>query len=105
MGTWHSKQFGDGTKASEPSTKVQQLFAALAVQGLMPQGAAVFSRYDRRANVVTLWFTPDACLLAASMGATSCDKPEPVSDLSMLAGDVRCMAMYFPGFTPSRRRS
>ena len=60
-----------------------------------PAGMAVFSRYDRHANLVTAYFSPGASKLADFFDAKPCDKP--ASDgIGLLVGDARCWEIYFP---------
>ena len=105
MNTWHSKEMGDGIKAFEPSMRLHQAFLALAqASGGVPKNAAVFSRYDLEANVVTWYFSPEAVSIAMTFGATACDKPAPTEGFGLLSGDGRAWEAHFPGYVASRRR-
>ena len=60
-----------------------------------PARMAVFSHYNRRANLVTAYFSPGAAELAAFFDAKPCDKP-PSEGIGLLVGDARCWEIYFP---------
>jgi hypothetical protein len=91
METWRCKALGDGA-----SRRIQQMFQPIFVASGQPSHMAVFSRYDRKANVVTAYFSPGASRLAAFFKAEPCDKP--ASDgIGLLVGNARCWEIYFPG--------
>jgi hypothetical protein len=56
---------------------------------------AVFSQYNRRANLVTAYFSPRAVQLAAFFDAKPCAKP-PSEGIGLLVGDPRCWEIHFP---------
>jgi hypothetical protein len=95
METWRCKTLGDGAAASAPSHRIQQMFLPLFVASGQPSHMAVFSRHDRRANVVTAYFSPAASKLAAFFRAEPCDKPAG-DGIGLLVGDMRCWEIYFP---------
>ena len=95
MSTWFSKALGDGVDALGPTTQIQQSYAALEFATRLPIDCAVFSYYDLRANVVTVYFTPSASQLAKTYGATPCDKPENKEGFSLLNGDMRVWTILF----------
>ena len=107
MAVWYSKDLGDGVDAFEPTTQIQNAFLALAraqtQTGHYSFDAAVFSRYDLDTNVVRVYFSPSAQLLATAFGATLCEKPTPTEGLALLAGDARAWEEHFPGYLKRRR--
>ena len=107
MTGWHSKVLGDGVEAFVPTTKIQESFLTLAQTqaqtGRYPTDAAVFSRNDLEANMVTVYFTPSAELLAVAFGATPCEKPSPTDYFALIVGDFRAWEAHFPGYLEQRR--
>jgi hypothetical protein len=95
MERWYSKALGDGAAAFAPSMRIQQMFPPLFSALGQPSRMAVFSRHDRRTNVVTAYFSPAAAQLAAFFGAQACDKPDS-EGIRLLVGDARCWEIYFP---------
>ena len=95
MQTWHSKALGDGAAAAAPSIRIQQMFRPLFTASGRPARMAVFSHYNRRANVVTAYFSPEATELAAFFDAKPCAKP-PGEGIGLLVGDPRCWEVHFP---------
>lgn len=102
MSTWYCKDLGDGVVAFGPSSQIQEAFLALAQAGGPSSDLAVFSRNDLRTNVVTVYFTPSASVLASAFGATPCEKPSPEGKLSLLVGDARSWEIHFPGYSFGR---
>ena len=107
MADWNSKELGDGVEAFVPTARIQESFLTLAQTqartGQYSIDAAVFSRYDLETNVVTVYFTPSAELLALAFGATPCEKPVPTGDFALIVGDVRAWDAHFPGYLERRR--
>lgn len=107
MAGWHSKELGDGLEAFAPTSKIQEAFLNLAYTqartGQYSTDAAVFSRYDLKANVVTVYFTPSAELLAKAFGATPCEQPVPSDGFALIVGDARAWDAHFPGYLERRR--
>lgn len=103
--SWYSLDLGDGVEANVPSQRIQEAWqAAYIAHGGLPHDAAVFSRYDHDANVVTAYFSPAASHLAESFGAAPCDPPKMDGEpLALLVGDQRAPDLLFPGERPSRR--
>lgn len=93
--TWHSKDLGDGVDALVPTTQIQEAFEAAYVAAGQPAGMAVFSRYDLRVNVVTVYFTPEASVLAHAFGASPCAKPSS-EGIGLSVGEHRAWERYFP---------
>ena len=90
MESWHSRALGDAAAA-----RVQQMFRPMFLAAGRPLRMAVFSRYDRRANLVTAYFSPGATALAAPFDAQPCAKP-PAEGTGLLVGDPRCWEVHFP---------
>lgn len=89
MNQWHCSDLGDGMQARDPSDRIQEaLFAAQLANGGNTEGVAVFSRYDLKANMVTVYFTPKAAALAKQFAATPCDPPSRGNGIGLLAGDA-----------------
>jgi hypothetical protein len=85
--------------------QLHQSFLALAIEeGGVPAYAAVFSRYDLAANVVTWYFTPEAEAIAQTFKASPCLKPVPEEGFGLLCGDARSWEHHFPGYIASQRR-
>lgn len=104
MTTWHSRAMGDGVEAFEPSMQLHETFIAFArARGGVPAHAAVFSRYDLQANIVTWYFSPEATTLAKAFGAAPCEKPISAEGFGLLSGDARAWEAHFPGYIVSRR--
>ena len=95
MNTWHSKALGDGVDALVPRQTIQQAFAAIVLTKNLPDDYALFSYYDRRENVVTLYFSPSASDLALIFGAAPCDKPVRKKGLALLNGSRRSWNTLF----------
>lgn len=95
MTTWYSKDLGDGIEANAPSTQIQEAFIPLFAAAGNPVDMAVFSRYDRQANVVTVYFSPSAEQLAAIFGAAPCEKPKMEGRLALLVGDQRAIDFHY----------
>jgi len=102
---WHSKELGDGMQAFAPTNLMLQAFMNRAIElarsGLQwPDGAALFSKYDLRRNVVTAYITPEAGDLAAALGFKPCEKPDRGADLhdsiGMLFGSQAAWEIHYP---------
>ena len=96
MTTWYSKDIGNGIEAYEPSNQIQDAFLPLFAAAGNPVDMAVFSRYDLRANVVTVYFSPAAAELAQTFSAIPCEKPSFENHLALLVGDQRSIGTLFP---------
>ena len=109
MASWYSKELGDGVEAFAPTSEIQSAFLSLtlAQAGTVQysRDAAIFHRYDLESNVVTIFFTPSAHLLARTFGATPCERPVPTEDFRLVAGDDRTWEVHFPGFRERHRSS
>lgn len=103
MTGWHRKEVGDGIDAAGPSQRLHDAFVNLARAGGIQRGAAVFGRYDLRANMITWYFSPEVASLAQLFGATPCEKPEPQAGFSLNVGDADAWGFHFPGYKPRRR--
>jgi hypothetical protein len=95
METWYRKTLGNGAAAFAPSLRIQKLFPPLFAASGQPSNMAVFSRYDRKANEVTAYFSPRACQLAALFSAIPCEKPSS-DGIGLLVGDARSWEIFFP---------
>ena len=102
MTSWYKKELGDGVEAFVPTTEIQDAFLDLALSqaqlGQHSFDAAVFSRCDLETNVVTVYFTPSARLLAMAFSATPCTKPVPTEGFALIVGDDRAWEGHFPGY-------
>ena len=105
MDSWYYKELGGGLAAFGPSTKIMEAFMTLAIAGAYSHDLAVFGRYDLQKNVVTVYFTPSASLLAAAFDATSCEKPIPQKGFVLFVGDARSWDIHFPGYLSGPERS
>lgn len=95
METWRCKTLGDGAAALAPSRRIQQMFPPLFTASGRPASMAVFSHYDRRANLVTAYFSPGAARLATFFDARPCAKPRG-EGIGLLVGGARCWEIHFP---------
>jgi hypothetical protein len=102
---WYSRELGDGMQAFAPTNAIQQIFMNRAIELARagrewPGGAALFSRYDLRRNVVTAYITPEAGDLAVILGFEPCDKPDRGVDIhdsiGMLFGTQTAWEIHFP---------
>ena len=96
MTQWFSKDLGDGVQSRAPSNQIQEAFIPLFAAAGQPIDMAVFSRYDLKNNVVTIYFSPGASALANMFGGTACEKPKNEGRLALLVGDGRCWDLFYP---------
>jgi len=95
MSTWYSKPLGDGVDAQAPTWTIQQAYQVLELKGNLPVDCAIFSYYDLRENVVTVYFSPTAQTLARAFGADPCVKPTRKEGFAMLVGSPRAWDVLF----------
>lgn len=89
MEQWHQKDLGDGMQAHAPSSEIQSAFLSMQLaNGGNAKGVAVFSRYDLKANKVTVYFSPKATLLAEAFSALPCAAPSRGNGIGLLVGDA-----------------
>lgn len=93
--SWYSKALGDGVDAHGPSAQIQEAFDPVYLAAGKPSNMAVFSRYDLRSNVVTVYFSPPAKTLASAFDATPCERPSS-EKIGLLVGDHNAWYNYFP---------
>lgn len=109
METRYSKQLGDGVDAFGPMNTIHEAFFALAkatvVAGEDFSDLAVFSNYDLGENMVTVYFSPNAGILARAFKATPCTKPIPTEMFGLLVGNANSWETYFPGYLECLRNS
>lgn len=96
MTTWYSTEIGNGMQAFDPSRKIQDAFLALAMRGQLPYDFAVFSEHDLRRNVVTVYFSPSAKVLADMFEGKPCNPPQRSRHFGLLVGDARAWDLLFP---------
>ncbi len=99
MRTWYQKSLGDGVAAYGPIQEILEAFeASQETRGTDSTAVlAVFSRYDLRENLVTVYFSPDAETMAKAFGASPCERPAR-KGLELLAScEARCWEILFPG--------
>ncbi len=94
--SWYAKELGNGMVAQEPSNNIMEAFLPVFAAKGSPVEMAVFSHYDRHADVVTAYFSPAARELAERFSASPCDKPIFGEDLGLLVGDQRAIQVLFP---------
>jgi hypothetical protein len=99
---WYSKNAGKGVAAFGPTHRMTEAFVALASDHSVSADAAIFSRYDMHADVVTLYFSPTADVIATAFGAIPCERPTADPDLALLVGDFNSWAIHFPGHRPGK---
>lgn len=95
MDTWYLKELGDGIEAYQPSYQIMEAFTPVFAAAGCPHDMAVFSRYDLKTNMVTVYFSPSASGLAKAFNASPCEKPVRPG-LGLLVGDVRSWTVLFP---------
>ena len=89
MNQWHCIDLGDGIQACDPSNRIQEaFFAAQLANGGNTEGVAVFSRYNLKTNMVTVYFSPKAAALAKQFAATPCSVPSRGGGICLLVGDA-----------------
>lgn len=96
MMTWYSKELGDGIEAAAPRFQIQEAFAPIFAAAGCPIDMAAFSRYDLEKNIVTVYFSPGASVLAKAFGAAPCEKPKKVEGFGLLVGDARATEFFYP---------
>lgn len=96
MTQWHSKDLGDGIDANAPRGEIREAFLPLFAAKGCPVGMAVFSHYDLEKNIVTVYFSPGASVLAKTFGASPCEKPKKVEGFGLLVGDARAAEFFYP---------
>lgn len=98
MSSWYRLDLGNGADAFAPTRKIQDAFMALLIAHGVPRPEwALFSRYDRRADNVEMYFTPAASALATRFCATACDKPTHNEfSLGLLCGEADGLLFHFP---------
>lgn len=102
MNTWYSVNLGDGVEAFVPTGKIQESFmAAYIANGGTTNNMGAFSRYDLETNIVTVYFTPAANLIAKMFQAVPCDKPS-IKNLGLLVGDASMWDTFFHGESTRR---
>ena len=102
MTHWFSKEIGDRIQAFPRLKSMQEIFHNAFMLSGAPIGKAMFSRYDLHKNVITIYFSPDAKVMAGWFGAKPYEKPS-ITGLALEAGDVRCWQELFPGEEPKLR--
>ena len=102
MTHWFSKEIGDGMQAFPQLKSMQEIFLNAFMLSGAPLGKAMFSRYDLHKNVVTVYFSPAAKVMAGWFGAKPCEKPS-ITGLALEAGDIRCWQELFPREEPKLR--
>ena len=98
MANWYSKELGDGIEAHKPTKEIQDAFHILSMIERCSSDAAVFSQDDSEANMITVYFTPSAELLAKRFRAVPCKKPIPKKGFGLSVGDARAMKVHFPEY-------
>ena len=102
MDTWYSVNLGDGVEAFAPTTKIQEtLMAAYLANGGVTNNMGAFSRYDLETNIVTMYFTPTANLIAKEFNAAPCEKPS-IQNLGLIVGDASMWDTFFRGESTTR---
>ena len=97
MTTWYSKDLGHAADAHSKSIDINKAFLAHVLIHGESSGAAAFSRMDLHTGNVTVYFTPQASMLASQFGATPCEKPLRDKRLGLLAGSrLLDWAKHFP---------
>lgn len=103
MDSWYSKDLGDGVSAFGPTLKIQEALKEIVKAGVYSRDLAVFSQYDSRKNVVTVYFSPSARLLAEAFDSTPCEKPVPEKGFALIVGDARNWEIHFPSYLENQR--
>ena len=92
--TWYAKTFGDSKEAYSQTIRIQELFRPVFTSLKYPLDMAVYSKYDRTINTVTVYFSPATLKLAKVFEASPCDKPS-TERLILIAGDAKSNFVLF----------
>lgn len=98
MSTWFRKNLSDALMAAEPLGQIEALFRSEHSNAGSPNDMAVFVRYESEGRLhcdVTVYFSPAAGVVAATVGATPCARPSP-EGLSLLVGAKESWQALFP---------
>ena len=100
MKTWYLKQLGDRVAALGTIEQIQNAFFAFvstkAESGHDYSNMAIFSQNDFHSNATTVYFSPEAEMLAKAFQAEICEKPSPTENFGLLVGDASSLDYYFP---------
>jgi hypothetical protein len=98
MSGWSRMQLGDGLMAWAPQREIETSFQAAFDGAGCPQEMALFIGQHSEGRLhceVTLYFSPAAMELAATLGAEPCQMPSP-SGLDLLVGHEAAWQRLFP---------
>ena len=98
MGTWYTKELGDGMTASTPAEEIKQAFLRKFQAEGQPPEMAVFTRLESEGRMHCeriAYFSPAAEQVAKSFQAWPCEKPARLG-LDLLAGDENSCSLLFP---------
>jgi hypothetical protein len=96
MKSWFSSELGNNASAYEPTAQIQKAFKTLFMDTGFPQDMAIFSVNDLEKDMVTVYFTPSAHIIAKLFNACLCNKPS-INGLDLLCGGPNCWNLLFPG--------
>jgi len=102
MNKWYSREFIQGEAARSATDKINKLYLSLTRSTGVSRYVAVFCRYDMKLDRTTIFFSPQATVLADAFGARPCDKPIPEHQLQLLAGNSKSWEIHFPSHKPVR---
>src|SRR5512138_1325115 len=98
MGTWFSKQLGDGMMATDSYAEIETIFLPLFESAGKPADMAIFTRLESEGRLhceATAYFSPAAAEIGKAFDAEPCEKPSRMG-LGLLVGDRGSWSVLFP---------
>ena len=93
MESWYAPEVDDGANAKKLKSKIQITFDSTFLKYGSPYNMGVYSKPDKKANSVTLYFTPAAQPLAEKFGAVASEPPDK-DGLEFSIGPDSCLTFY-----------
>ena len=98
--SWYKLDLGNAHTAHGRTLEISQSFRDNLILSEPNMDAALFSRYDTRNDMLTLYFAPGSADLAKRWGATECSKPEiwpgRFDRIGCLGGEGGALDFHFP---------
>lgn len=100
MSTWYKLDMGNAHTSHARILEVSRSFRDNLLLSKPDINAAIFSRYDTRIDMFTIYFAPGSADLASRWGATACAKPEiwpgRSGRIGCLGGEADALTFHFP---------
>lgn len=93
MESWYELLVDGGANLKKLKSKIQITFDSTFLKYGSPYNMGVYSKPNKEANTVTLYFTPAAKPLAEKFGAVACEPPEK-DGLEFSIGPDSCLTFY-----------